>query len=115
MRGEIRNIADDIRQTGKEYHVKVIHKKHCDLLGLPSEIQPLFQAQQKLFQPEVIRYADTNPIQYEKHWVDANLVPEFSQQDLNHINTSNYLIKNVPLKETTLSKPNSQAMRLLSC
>ncbi len=51
---EVRNIADDIRQTGKTYRAEVIGKK------------PLFQQTQKLFQLDVIHYGDDMPIQYEK-------------------------------------------------
>ncbi len=94
---EVRNIADDIRQTGKHYRVQVIDKKSCDVLVLPSDMQPLLQKTQKLFQLDVIHYGNDVPIQYEKRWVDAELVPEFSQQDFTQVNASDYLIHNVPL------------------
>ncbi len=64
---------------------------------MPADMQPLFQQTQKLFQLDVIHYGDDVPIQYEKRWVDAELVPEFSQQDLTQVNASDYLIDNVPL------------------
>ncbi len=79
---EVRNIADDIRQTGKIYRAEVIGKKT-----------------QKLFQLDIIHYGDNVPIQYEKRWVDAELVPEFSQQDFTRVNVSDYLIHNIPLVE----------------
>ncbi len=94
---EVRNIADDIRQTGKTYRAQVIGKKYTELSTLPAEMQPLFRQTQKLFQLDVIHYGDDVPIQYEKRWVDAELVPEFSQQDFTQVNTSDYLIDNVPL------------------
>ncbi len=94
---EVRNIADDVRQTGKHYRAKVIGKKTCGLSALPSDRQPLFQKTQKLFQLDVVHYGDDMPIQYEKRWVDAELVPEFSEQDFSRVNTSDYLIHTVPL------------------
>ncbi len=94
---EVRNIADDIRQTGKTYRAQVIGKKYCELSTLPADMQPLFQQTRQLFQLDVIHYGDDMPIQYEKRWVDAELVPEFSQQDFTQLNASDYLIDNVPL------------------
>ncbi len=94
---EVRNIADDIRQTGKTYRAAVIDKKDCELSALPADMQPLFQQTQQLFQLDVIHYGDDVPIQYEKRWVDAELVPEFSCQDFTQVNASDYLIDNVPL------------------
>ncbi len=94
---EVRNIADDIRQTGKTYSAKVIHADFCASSCLPREVQELFQHGQQLFQIEVVHCADNIPIQYEKRWVDVDLVPEFSQQDFTQINISDYLINNVAL------------------
>ncbi len=94
---EVRNIADDIRHTGKKYRAEVIGKTACQLSVLPSDIQTLFHCTQQLFQLDVIHYGDDVPIQYEKRWVDSELVPEFSEQDFTQINASDYLINNVPL------------------
>ncbi len=94
---EVRNIADDIRQTGKTYRAEVIGKKYGELSTLPADMQPLFQQTPKLFQLGVIHYGDDMPIQYEKRWVDAELVPEFSRQDFTQVNASDYLIHNIPL------------------
>ncbi len=94
---EVRNIADDIRQTGKKYRAEVINKQLCKNSVLPSDIQPFFTNSQKLIQLEVIHYGDDVPIQYEKRWVDSELVPEFSEQDFTQINASDYLVQNVPL------------------
>ncbi len=94
---EVRNIADDIRQTGKHYRAEVIGKKYCELSTLPADMQPLFQQTRRLFQLDVIHYGDDVPIQYEKRWVDTELVPKFSQQDFTQVNASDYLIDNVPL------------------
>lgn len=94
---EVRNIADDIRQAGKNYRAEVINQSKVNLSSLPADCQPLFKGCNYLFQLEIIHYADNLPIQYEKRWVDSELVPSFSQQDFNQVNTSDYLIKNVAL------------------
>ncbi len=96
---EVRNIADDIRQTGKQYRAEVIDKKYVELSTLPADMQPLFRQTQKLFQLDIIHYGDNVPIQYEKRWIDAELIPEFSQQDFTQVNVSDYLIHNIPLVE----------------
>ncbi len=94
---EVRNIADDIRHTGKRYRAEVIGKMICDVSVLPTEIQELFQSSPQLFQLDVLHYGDEVPIQYERRWVDSELVPEFIEQDFTITNTSDYLIHNVPL------------------
>ncbi|MBS9780567.1 MAG: UTRA domain-containing protein [Moraxellaceae bacterium] len=94
---EVRNIADDIRHTGKSYRAEVIAKKFCEVSVLPSEIRKLFQNSPKLFQLDIIHYSDDVPIQYEQRWVNSKLVPEFCEQDFTITNTSDYLIHNVPL------------------
>lgn len=93
---EVRNIADNIRQTGKNYRAEVANQGFVPLSNLPTDCQQLFSVAE-LFQLEIIHYADDIPIQYEKRWVDYELVPEFSQQNFNHVNTSDYLIKHVAL------------------
>lgn len=94
---EVRNIADDIRQMGKSYQAKVIDKKPCNIEQLPKIAQRVFQTEQKLLQLTIIHYANEQPIQYEKRWVDIELAPKFSQQDFSHVNASDYLIKHIPL------------------
>ncbi len=94
---EVRNIADDVRHTGKSYRAEVTYKTFCKKSVLPSDIQPLFTNSQKLIQLDIIHYGDDVPIQYEKRWVDSELVPEFSKQDFTQVNASDYLIHNVPL------------------
>lgn len=94
---EVRNIADDIRQTGKNYRAEVINQGVVTLSSLPSDCRQLFEQVKELFQLEIIHYADDVPIQYERRWVNSELVPEFSQQDFSQINTSDYLIKHVAL------------------
>lgn len=94
---EVRNIADDIRQSGKCYRAEVINQIHVRLSSLPADCQSLFQKAGQLFQLEILHYADNTPIQYEKRWVDSELVPDFDQQDFSQVNTSDYLIRQVAL------------------
>lgn len=94
---EVRNIADDIRQAGKNYRAQVIKKVPCEIGQLPSDSQHLWTSAKELLQLDIIHYANDIPVQYERRWVDNELVPEFSQQNFNCTNTSDYLIKHVPL------------------
>lgn len=47
---------------------------------------------------KIVHYADNQPLQLEERWVLGSLVPEFIHQDFTKINTSDYLIANVPLE-----------------
>ncbi|MBS9777221.1 MAG: UTRA domain-containing protein [Gammaproteobacteria bacterium] len=94
---EVRNIAEDIRKTGKSYSVRVIQADFCNYSDLPDDAQKLFKDSQQLFQIDIVHCANEKPIQYEKRWVDTTLVPTFSNQDFSTVNPSDFLISNVPL------------------
>lgn len=94
---EVRNIADDIRQAGKAYRAEVLNQMHCTFDTLPKALQVLFVESQSLLQIDIVHYADNKPLQYERRWVDVGLLPDFVNQDFSRINTSDYLITQVPL------------------
>lgn len=104
---EVRNIAQDILDSQKNYQAKVNHQAtlHYDELNLAAHhwLKQRFFGNRltksdKLYQVSIVHYANDTPIQYEERWVNARLVPEFIKQDFTVINTSDYLIAHVPLE-----------------
>ncbi|SJM37459.1 putative HTH-type transcriptional regulator YurK [Psychrobacter pasteurii] len=113
---EVRNIAADIKATGKQYKAQVVSQHRV----VASEVSPPILAlltqpmlddspiSQKSFQQredsdlidevKLIHIADGKPLQYEERWVDASLVPGFIEQDFSIVNTSDYLIQQAPLQ-----------------
>lgn len=94
---EVRNIAEDIQRTGKRYQAKVINQRYVDFSELPNTAQKRFKPHQSIYQVDILHLADNLPIQYERRWVDCAMLPNFAQQDFSCINTSSYLIEQVPL------------------
>lgn len=109
---EVRNIAQDIKDTAKPYCAKVLSKRLLGIKAAPSAVQqaflpitiptaakPLKSTQPKrLAEVKIVHYADNEPLQLEERWVDAGLVPAFFEQDFTQVNTSDYLISQVPLE-----------------
>lgn len=104
---EVRNIAKDIIDSHKQYHAEVLTQKTLDSHTLNKKDNTWLKAiffdydtpcQDKLYQVNIVHYADNLPVQYEERWVNAHLVPNFINQDFTQVNTSDYLIAQVPLE-----------------
>lgn len=99
---EIRNIAEDIKKTGKRYHAQVISKKRLFFDELSHDVQVLFTHQTRypsvIFEVKIVHFANDEAVQFEERWVDGQLVPDFINQDFNVINTSHYLLSQAPLQ-----------------
>ncbi|OOR89646.1 hypothetical protein B0181_06225 [Moraxella caviae] len=93
----VHSIAEDIERMGKRYHAKQIFGGAQAYNTLPAEAQKLFTPQQTPYRVDVVHFGDDVPLQYERRWVDLNLVPKFAEQDFNIVSTSNYLIAQTPL------------------
>lgn len=94
---EVRNIAEDIQRAGKCYQAKVVKQGFVDFSELPNTAQKRFKSHQPIYQVDILHLADNLPIQYERRWVDCAMLPDFAKQDFGCINTSSYLIEQVPL------------------
>ncbi|AKG07367.1 GntR family transcriptional regulator [Moraxella bovoculi] len=106
----IRNIAHDIEQQGKRYTAKVLSKSiicHADIeshlrSALLNEFALMSDGldgdQPAIFEVKILHFADDTPVQYEERWVNAELLPEFIEQDFSQVNTSEFLIANLPLE-----------------
>lgn len=95
----ITNIASDITAQNKAYKAQVIDKGLIDFHQLPQSLQQGFIAPTNVCQVQIVHFADETPIQFEERWVDSDLVPDFIHQDFGVVNTSDYLLANVPLQK----------------
>lgn len=93
----VRNIAHDIQNTGKRYYAKVISQLALPKSDLPPSARAVFDDTQRLYQVEIVHFGDGKPVQFERRFVDLTIIPAFEYQDFNTVNTSDYLISQVPL------------------
>lgn len=93
----VHNVRQDIEQIGKHYHANCIFAKEIAYDKLPDLAKSLFLHSQILYEVHIVHYGDGEPLQVERRIVDIGLVPDFSRQNFNLINTSDFLIKKVPL------------------
>ena len=110
---EVRNIAQDLRSANRDYQAQVVSKRVITASMLDDELRRKFAIDSAaitgersaadssaavLYEVKIIHFADTQPIQFEERWVDAQKLPEFIEQDFSIINTSEYLIAKSPLE-----------------
>lgn len=94
---EIRNIAHDILAHNQSYHAQVLTKAVIGHDELPLSAQAVFCQDQTLFQVDIVHFGDGTPLQFERRFVDLDIIPAFEHQDFHKVNTSDYLISQVPL------------------
>jgi len=113
---EVRNIAADIKATGKQYSAQVISQRRVAASEVSPRIlalltQPMLdisptpttglerrEGTDLIDEVKLVHIANGKPLQYEERWVDASLVPQFIEQDFSVVNTSDYLIQQAPLQ-----------------
>lgn len=98
----IRNIASDIIAQNKTYRADVIYKECLDFARLPQTLQHKFTSNNhhptNVAMVQIVHFADNLPLQVEERWVDNALVPNFVAQDFTKVNTSDYLLAQIPLE-----------------
>lgn len=97
---EIRNIADEIRERGHEYHAVVIqniltksNRTTSPLLGIASGT--------RLFHSIVVHFEAGQPLQLEERYVLAAIAPEYGKIDFTTTTPNEYLTKVAPLERFT--------------
>ena len=81
----------------------MLEKTTVDFAQLPQAVQQQFllanqAAVDTIALVKIVHYADGVPLQLEERWVDMNLVKDFLEQDFTQVNTSDFLIRRVPLE-----------------
>ena len=107
---EVRNIAEDLKSAHKTYEAKVLSAQRIPLIDIDEKLRAHFQAaiasegkkmptlDGDVDEVKIVHIADGKAMQFEERWVDAQLVPNFIEQDFSVTNTSDYLIAHVPLE-----------------
>lgn len=117
---EVRNIAHDIIAAHHRYRAVVLSKHLVNFVDLPIALQGQFLGMgipmaetnnlesieasrdksgiDRVVAVKIVHFSDDEPLQLEERWVDAKLVPDFFAQDFSQVNTSDFLIREVPLQ-----------------
>ena len=112
---EVRNIAEDLKSANRAYEAKVMSKRVLTKAMLSESLRQHFHIDEKgkgrkakkteavdteavLYEVKILHIADGEPIQLEERWVDTKRVPQFIEQDFTVVNTSDYLVAEVPLE-----------------
>ncbi|QOL25434.1 histidine utilization repressor [Thalassotalea sp. LPB0316] len=97
---EIKNIADEIRERGHQYHSQLVQLIEVEL---PASLVPLFglKANAKVFYSEILHFENNQPIQLEQRYVNADLAPHYLVQDFGKTTPHEYLSHVAPLTEAT--------------
>ncbi|WP_159739736.1 histidine utilization repressor [Vibrio atypicus] len=93
---DIRNIAEEVKQRGKDYSSKVIHQiaKKADE-AIATKLGVMLNT--NIFYSEIIHFEDKSPIQLELRWVNAHYAPDYLEQDFTQMTPNQYLSENCPL------------------
>lgn len=107
---EVRNIAEDLKSAHKTYEAKVLSIQRVPFTAIDKKLRTYFQnavtnegknmpvVDGEVDVVKIVHIADGEAMQFEERWVDAQLVPNFIEQDFSVTNTSDYLIAQVPLE-----------------
>ncbi|WP_394144859.1 histidine utilization repressor [Vibrio atypicus] len=93
---DIRNIAEEVKQRGKDYSSKVIHQiaKKADE-AIATKLGVMLNTD--IFYSEIIHFEDKSPIQLELRWINAHYAPDYLEQDFTQMTPNQYLSENCPL------------------
>jgi GntR family histidine utilization transcriptional repressor len=97
---EIRNISDEISDRGHQHKAHQIALKS---VAVTDEIAILLNltSGEKIFYSEILHFENDQAIQLEQRFVNADLVPEYLQQNFTEITPHEYLCAVAPLTEAT--------------
>jgi GntR family histidine utilization transcriptional repressor len=95
---EIHNIADEIIGRGHRHSCKQI-----ELIRLKAQPEQALnlgvRTNHGIFKSRLVHYENELPVQLEERYVNAELVPEYMEQDFTKITPHAYLMKVAPLTE----------------
>ncbi len=92
---EIKNIKDEIIERGHSHDMVVLSK-----MTLTPNTKVAFELsafETKVFKIVILHLENDIPIQLEERYVNAELIPNFLEQDFSHITSSEYLMEVAPL------------------
>ncbi|UYI48328.1 histidine utilization repressor [Vibrio natriegens] len=93
---DIRNIAAEVRDRGREYRSKVLKQVAIKAdATIATKLGVMLGT--TVFYSEIIHYEDSTPIQLELRWVNSQYAPNYLDQDFTHITPNQFLSDNCPL------------------
>ena len=94
---EIHNLAEDIVQRGHTYRADVIIQH---MIEASDQLAQIFCLEKGAALAEVfiVHYDNGQALQLEQRWVNPAIAPTFIEQDFSEVNTSAWLIAQVPLE-----------------
>jgi len=97
---EIRNIADEIRERGKQHtsRVLVLAASVADD-GLAAEFA--LETGSTLYHSLIVHFENDVPIQFEDRWVNPACAPAYLEQDFSSITPNEHLMVSAPLQGAT--------------
>jgi GntR family histidine utilization transcriptional repressor len=95
---EIRNIRDEIRNRGHDYHCEVYA---VDVCKPNRDLARTFQIEYKsdLFHSILVHHESGIPVQYEDRYVNPAFAPDYLEQDFTLDTPNAYLMRSAPLTE----------------
>ena len=93
----IRSIADEVRGRGHDHACVVVL---LEKLSAPAPLARQFEARRglRLFHSILVHYENGLQIQVEDRWVNAQLAPDYLEQDFTHSTPNEYLMRVAPLQ-----------------
>ena len=99
---QIRNIADEIRDRGRQHHSKVLLLEHAPA-GAALAARFDLAAGAALFHSIIVHFEDTVALQVEERWVNPACAPAYLDQDFGALTPNEYLMAAAPLQGATYS------------
>ncbi|QSX37363.1 histidine utilization repressor [Shewanella sedimentimangrovi] len=94
----IRNIADEIKDRGHGYSVRVLELKATEA-SAPIAIALGLETGSAVFYSVLVHCEQGLPLQLEERFVNPRLIPEYLAQDFSHLTPHEYLSRVAPLTE----------------
>lgn len=95
---EIKDIADEIKGRGHEYHSQVLELETIQAIA-PIAIALDVDIDSEVFRSVIVHFDNNKPVQVEERFINPDLAPEYLQQDFANTTPHEYLSKVAPLTE----------------
>ena len=97
---EIRNIADEIRERGKQHTSRVLTLE-AQAADEPRALDFALTEGSTLFHSLIVHFENEVPIQLEDRWVNPACAPDYLAQDFASITPNEHLMTSAPLQGAT--------------
>ena len=95
---EIKDIADEIKGRGHDYHNTVIELEKIEAIA-PIAIALDVDIGTEVFRSVIVHFDNDKAVQVEERFINPEMAPEYLQQDFSEVTPHEYLSKAAPLTE----------------